>query len=363
MRKIILFLGCVAALVSFSSACADSDEDQPTMDEDASSEDTEDTREDAEEYIEYETEGPVSQEDYAGTYVQVVCAHVFSCCTEEELPKASTAIGAKGRFSTEEECRRVLGEKVDADIEQMEEALIAGRLVYHADKAGECMREIEAASCDDGEQLRDVSQACEQAFESQVDVGGDCRATDDCREGSCIGVKRNPDDGSVTELGTCLKGEVGDMCDPFDSIHIPEIRSSCATGNFCGDLDYDPDSVLLVGTCKKESQLGEECLANECTEGAYCDSDSSDESSRGTCKERKSAGEACSAGECDAQTFCDTENYNGGICTAPKSGGELCQGDGQCASGNCRATHNSRGDFVCRFEESGEAPEFCIGAE
>lgn len=339
MRRILFLLGLLVTIVSFSTACAD-DAGSPIDGEDVTGGDTEfeaDTT--GESDTEDEVEDSIYREDYSEPYADAICGRIFSCCMFRDRARAGTLLGASEEFDTEEECRRVIADAVDAELAEgvVGESLVNGRQVYRADKIDACLSEIETAACGGGLLSEDATPSCGQVFEAQVDDEGDCAADEDCREGTCYGEELD-DDGTITELGTCrspTRRDVGDECSYSVEDEQLVWNDNCAHGNYC---DFE------MHICKKKVELGGACQKNrDCVQGAYCDE---------TCKVRNTLGESCTPHSCDGQTYCDIPDFGeSGVarCEARKAVGEVCDEDsdeheckpGGSCSGRCRDHRNA----------------------
>lgn len=266
-------------------------------------------------------------------------------------------------------CRQL---DVDADVnESIIAAVEAGKVIYHPDKARECLNAI-AGSCDRLAINRgDDSNACDETFEGTVAAGGQCAISEECVSSNCD-VPSCPD---ACCQGTC----VGDAPPPR-----PRLGDTCGDTAPCVDSFCDTDTLTCVayrpngeactstnqcaaGTCSNmvctalpntgeactPSQvsssvcrdLGDTCSATSSTCVAYgltgdpCTA-ASDCSpiytcgTAGTCQLRPRLGDTCggTAGSCIDRSYCEPTTMT---CTAPQADGSTCESDSQCTSNNC----------------------------
>ncbi len=256
--------------------------------------------------------------------------------------------------------------EIDADLKA---AVDAGKVIYHPDKAGECLAAF-GATCDvsNAPGSRSTSLACDQTFEGTVGSGGQCAIDEECISQTCD-VPSCPD---ACCQGTCVgatapvRPRLGESCldnarcvDSFcdDTTTVCTAYrangAACAfggecesnscigqvctaranTGQACGTTVA---GCRLIGdrcdaasmTCKNVGLLGDACAAeNECSTIYTCDTTSS------TCKLGPQLGESCAATpNCLGSTYCDETTVE---CTARKVDGQPCDDDTQCASRTC----------------------------
>ncbi|HEX5063416.1 MAG TPA: hypothetical protein VFV99_28765 [Kofleriaceae bacterium] len=252
-------------------------------------------------------------------------------------------------------------------------AVEAGKVIYHPDKARECINGL-SSTCDRNTFNRnDNAEACDQTFEGTVGANGQCAMNEECISQQCD-VPSCPD---ACCQGTCF----GDM--PPTRPHIGE---SCGTTGSCvasycntTTLICEPyladgaactsASQCLNGSCTNQmcvgypgtgepcggtastlcANLGDVCNTTSMTCVAYAlggDSCTADRDcspiyscgTAGTCQLKPRFGEACvpqTSNDCIDRSYCDPTTN---LCTAPKADGGSCTTDRECASNNCDNT-------------------------
>jgi|SRR5690554_1502131 len=262
----------------------------------------------------------ITADSWSANYSAAICKQAFSCCSSDEI------LPAFGRllldFESEAQCVGTYGLYKRGKNKAKIASVKAGRIIFHANKATECLDAIRSRTC--AEPIipeDDAIDACTLIFEANVDEGGACGTSEDCRQGFCEGLEFGNDE----LLGTCTRlGETGDSC--HESVE-------CAQGYHCYGR-WDVELSETVATCQKTAELGDECMTY-CGEGAYCEYDPQQD--KRFCVPLKAEGETCALDECNGETYCAGEaNLGNGICTAStRDDWEPCEHSGECKSGYC----------------------------
>lgn len=200
--------------------------------------------------------GAVEPDEIGEAIASIECARLFDCCDADEL---MSELGF-GDIDTPEECEQLLAGLSSGFLEpKIEAAIASGRLIYHADRMGDCVDAMAALSCAEAAaaQTEDFATftGCEDPFEGQVADGGACADDVECQSGFCRGDSTDFE-GNVTE-GVCdaWPGD-GDMCDFGD----------CADGYYC---DFGPNGEMCVAALSAGSECDsdDECETGNCAGG------------------------------------------------------------------------------------------------
>lgn len=296
--------------------------------------------------------GPIPIEDLDSTLVNAACGLYVNCGLIED---AAT-------------CR-----SLDLDIgfldPSLRAAVDAGKVIYHGDKARECLGSL-PASCDRTDFERSDDSACDAIFEGTVAGGGQCAMDEECISQQC-NVPGCPD---ACCQGTC----VGDA-PPV----LPMVGQSCAMTFQCQDGFCDGQTQTCVAyrqlgeACTGSGQCGQGgCINNVCTRlagpgeacnpvstsGAQCaDLGYTCSTATSTCKPYGLTGDPClnerecsPLYECNASQVCQLRSTRGDVCdpqsfgcidrsycdattltcNEPKADGAACMEDEEC-SGDC----------------------------
>jgi hypothetical protein len=270
-------------------------------------------------------------------------------------------------------CRAIFGAEVEVDADLLA-AVEAGKIIYHPDKARECLNGI-GGSCDQNQFFtNDAQEACEATFEGTVAAGGQCAMSEECRsrecnipscpdaccQGTCVGDTpvRSQVGGPCESTSQCIDSfcdfqtntcgayrptgaactsdsqcQVGGCVDSICAL-LPgpgEICSSTTGDVECNDLGYQCSTTSM--TCVAYGLTGDPCMTSrDCSPLYVCDT-------AGTCGLQPRLGEACDplSSGCIDRSYCDMTTS---ICTAGKPDNSACAEDEQCASGNCDFTTN-----------------------
>jgi len=204
--------------------------------------------------------GGTRVDDFPAEAAKTVCTKVYACCTAAEAMPTNFGPDQPGC-----EAKVKMG---TFDVDTVKRSVTAGRLVYHSDKAADCLAQYAALTC---EQLKTnataTPAACDGLTEPKVAPGGACSTDRECIGGTCDG------EGIGTD-GVCVS-------------FLTE-SSSCADGGVCGSGLY-----CGGGACRKTLADGTACAGNfECTTGGC---NGRDAGVAGTCGLKGGAGTTCYA--------------------------------------------------------------------
>lgn len=184
-----------------------------------------------------------------------MCAHFAECCTVEEF--MDQTLGAEN----EEECRALYAGFVGGLlVPVLEDSIAAGRVVYHGDRMAGCLDLMRSLSCSDFNELEAADSpwlvGCQDPFEGQVAIGGECANDWDCVSEYCSG-ESTDFDGNVT-FGACANApSIGQPCDDFE----------CADNAYCESGPTPTCQALLSDGSACSS--GDDCASGGC-EGSVC---------------------------------------------------------------------------------------------
>lgn len=177
----------------------------------------------------------VGIEDFPNKYAQAICSKNFECCDASELvgKTMSTCVTDNQTF-------------VSIFIGEINSSQAQGRASYDAKQSGTCIDSLKALTCDQFKQqgIGGNTAACMAFIMPKVAQGGACTQDFECNTGNC--------DGADTSATPVVDG----MC-----IAAPVVAA-----------------------------IGQSCAANDCVDGAYCDSTD-------TCQPSKGAGQTCTVDE------------------------------------------------------------------
>ena len=273
-------------------------------------------------------------------------------------------------------CRQIYGELVaDADLIA---AVKAGKVIYHEDKAGECLAGL-AGSCErDSFFDNNAPAACDETFEGTVNAGGQCAMDEECISqvcdipgcseaccyGTCVGSVPQPRprvgsacmfDGpecvdsfcdSATSVCTAYR-KLGETCSGSSQCgegacqnqictKLPGPGEACMVntlGGSCGHLGYTCSQTSM--TCVAYGLTGDPCTtARDCSPLYQCNPSS-------TCELRPTLGDTCGAStttsDCIDDSYCEPTTMR---CTAPKADGAMCMSGDECI-GDCDSGTNT----------------------
>lgn len=291
--------------------------------------------------------GTASLDNLSSRVAGMYCGRIFGCCDSEERAEM---FGDEFSPSNESECSSQMTVLFDEQMQELQEAVDAGRLIFHEDKAAECLNHLESVDCSAGvfPEGEDEIPACDETTEGLVEPGDACAMNDECKSGRCAGVQYD-EDGNRTQMGACGGGGAGQTCEWSDE---------CGEGHYC-DRQYNSETEEFEGTCATIGQLNEECSGQQsCAEGLYCNEtyDSSTGEMSGTCEAKGEVGDDCSSGSCVDGTFCEIDSgQSRGTCAPLKSVGESCERS-QCAEGSYCEANDDQTEMTCQATKGAGEP-------
>lgn len=276
-------------------------------------------------------------------YAEAYCGVLARC-----LPPALAGLAFGGA-----DCdARVIASLEDSELEEIQGAIDAGRVVYDPTKVDACFAMIEAVACtDSGARLFDEGP-CGAVVTGTVTEGGDCGLDAECAGDTFC-------DRTTGCPGTCTKARgAGEGCDRDEQCLAPlscdEDTMKCATpgkaGDSCGGgvspdctlglfcAGDDPD-MMKAGTCKTTSEVfaaanGATCdfdTTQLCMDGLACVVSVSGMTPTFACSEPVASGASCNfaiPSQCPAGEYCDGINLMtgdvDGTCTPLPGDGQPC---------------------------------------
>lgn len=201
--------------------------------------------------------GPVPVERLGTEMGEAQCSYMFECCNAQELMEELGAF----MIETEGECVQFFSGFVGGLLRpQIEAAVSSGRMVYHADRMGECLALISSMSCEQMAEAMASSEnfavpGCQNPFEGLVAANGACAADMECASGTCVGESMDFE-GNITE-GTCGDAaDVGSECD----------FGECGPGAYC-EFGQGGQMCVAAKAAGASCDSDDECLTDNC-EGA-----------------------------------------------------------------------------------------------
>jgi hypothetical protein len=259
---------------------------------------------------------------------------------------------------------------------RMQAEIDMGKVVYDSDKAGQCIDDFGAQSCDTtDEDGRVEPQSCIDITHGTVGSGGACADNNECAskmcnvpvcqmaccQGTCVGDTKPAPGGPGTVCMSQTQCTAGTYCD-ITSGMCTALKAAGAT---CTGSDECTYGLACVGaqqtrTCKALPTVGQACPDGVCRDaGNYCNAmgmcaqiglagatcTSSQQCSSfypcdqatGMCTQAPKTGEACTGRCFDVGTFCDTTAAMP-TCVAIHADGDACTLSSQCVSDNCTLT-------------------------
>ncbi len=300
--------------------------------------------------------GPIDIDDLEGALISTYCNLYVRCGLVEDVAT----------------CRTLdLDVEIDPDLIA---AVNAGKVIYHADKGGECLSAL-SGSCDVVAIDHADSVACDETFEGTVAAGGACAIDEECIsrscsvpscseaccQGTCVG-DTPPSRPRVGEAcgGTAGYNCVNSFCDSASSTCVPYVTdgqpctqsSECANGlcgadQLCTSLPGPGDACDVTTGESQCREVGYTCSAtlmkcvarglggDPCTTTTDC-SPVYQCGTSGTCELRPTLGDECGTqavpSGCIDHSYCDQTTMQ---CTARKSDGSPCTSDSECLGGTC----------------------------
>ncbi len=297
--------------------------------------------------------GPIPIDGLEDAIINAYCSTYVNCGLVDDLALCRT-------LNTDVE----IGAELVAAVE-------AGKVIYHADKARECLNGI-TGSCDRTELNRgNSSLACDDTFEGTVPAGGQCAIDEECISSSC-NVPACPD---ACCQGTCVgdappvRPRAGESCamtancvDSFCDQATTTCTPYLANGIACTSTNQCDDGACVNGICTALPNTGEACMASQTSSSTCLDLGDTCSATTNTCvpygldgdpcttardcspiytcgadqtcQLRPRLGDACGGTltTCIDHSYCDATTMR---CTAPQPDGATCTSNQQCASGDC----------------------------
>jgi hypothetical protein len=242
---------------------------------------------------------PISQDQLPGVLAGLFCDSFGACCAADSLPFDRTNCVAYVTASQKQ---------------SLDESTALGAR-YDAQAAGNCAAavkdNIRCAATDSAV----VNAACNAILVGTRAIGQECNSNRDCAPpGFCdLDVQTGASICATPAAApTFAHGQSGQLCD-----------LSCDEAADCGR--FIVGGAPIGGDPNQPIRTPVACYRSE---GLYCN---------GNCTKIGAIGETCQSFDgCQDGLFCD---QNARICAAPHPNGAPCQGDGECQSNNCSATH------------------------
>jgi hypothetical protein len=195
--------------------------------------------------------GAVSPDQIAGVLGHATCAKLSTCCTQQEFKDQT--LGS----TSEAQCDALFAGLIDTVFTKtLKSSIDAGRVIYHGDRLGDCIAVIDSVSCTEYQALNNgagsfIGSGCDDPFEGQVAIGGDCANDFDCTSEFCSGDSTDTN-GNIT-FGKCIvEPTPGQPCD----------HAECGRNAFCDNpmcVALKPDGASCVNK--------DECVSNGCNGG------------------------------------------------------------------------------------------------
>lgn len=221
-------------------------------------------------------------------------------------------------------------------------AVSAGRMIFHADNAADCLDSVKHAPCDATQAAADFVRHCHGVVSGNVSVGGGpCFGDEECVGGLCVGADCGGRcDAFAPTGGACLVlgGTAAQTCDP--TVHYCDgaaCRRKKQLGDGCAaDVECAFDDACLGGKCAEPPRTHRDDVCGTrsppCEDGLYCDEN-------GLCAPRKKQGDPCTrADSCSDGLVCVAGSCSawldaGGVCSAATP--TVCPASQACSAGSC----------------------------
>jgi hypothetical protein len=230
--------------------------------------------------------GGIDYDHFADTLIDARCTYFVRC----------------GLVANGTECTAFY-QRVATENPSTNAAIDAGKLVYHADVAQDCLDAYAALSCDSTQQPVGALDICNNILTGTVAMGGACAFDQECESDNCV----VPSCTAACCTGTCgapsALPSVGQPCTAF-----------CAGDAYCG-----ADSI-----CHAPLADGAACMTEPCAYGLYCAGRTA--TLPGRCKPLPHLGEACEGACAEVGAICDA-----GTCVGVGVRGDPCTADAQCS--------------------------------
>ncbi|NVB82869.1 MAG: hypothetical protein HOV81_31115 [Kofleriaceae bacterium] len=295
--------------------------------------------------------GGIPLEMMTEAQLDALCNHAVQCGQFEDVPS----------------CKAVYGNLIVPASDEIA-AVNAGTVIYHGDKAKECLDAQTAnLACERWKfaSNRAADPACSAVFEGTRHNGDACAIAEQCISQNCMyPATCTPGNGACCE-GTCVGDEppgpraIGQAC---------TFRDRC-TGGYCDQF---------TGVCATYKTAGTQCsYGDQCADGLVCDNTTpnavcqqpvgtngpcsssnvcanlGDVCRNGACMPGGLTGAACaSLGECQQLHQCLNN-----ACALPSEIGGSCQGLGVCSTGYC-----FQGTCVAKIMDNG-ACDVSLGSQ
>lgn len=302
--------------------------------------------------------GSIDIDDLQDTLVDRYCDVYVDCGIMEDL----------------DQCRAYFDKTFDVDADIIA-AVKAGRVIYHGDKAADCL-DLIGGSCDRDAVLgsRTNGQVCDDVYEGTVHANGACAFDEECIsqdcevpscdqaccQGMCVGDTAPPSRGAVGATCNSDSDCQGSFCDPsaLKCTAFLADGAACTTGSQCesyacsGTPGVCQALVAEGATCTSTSQcrdIADSCnsqhvcspglaAGSACTTSADCRPLDHCDTTSHVCAHRPVRGEACTGTyDCFDDSWCDDTN----TCVAPQADGAACTDDQECTSKNCDPVSNT----------------------
>jgi hypothetical protein len=180
--------------------------------------------------------GSVARENFVSESAKATCHHLYGCCDATEL-MADPTWG-----TTEAECVTMQTPVLTSAVMNLLAGVDAGRIVYHADRAKQCLDSIAALSCGWGiyYSTRYVS-GCAHVFDGTVATGDACTLDEECMSGFC------------SPTGCAARLAVGEACTS---------PTACQDGLYC--------PVSAGDHCVAVAKIGQACEVSISCENNSC---------------------------------------------------------------------------------------------
>ncbi len=172
---------------------------------------------------------PITFQDLPNELAIATCAKSLDCCDSAELTEQDIP-------SDQGMCVTKLGPFVGILL-QFQPAIDAGKIIYDADRAGSCIAEQSALSCNDF--ARTDSAICDGIFQGTIAKDMACEFNEECVSQNCS-----------DNTSTCQnQPSLGEACPEF----------SCATGMYCGESG-EQTICIAVKADGESCTYSEQCI-------------------------------------------------------------------------------------------------------
>ncbi|MEP6863531.1 MAG: hypothetical protein ABJE66_23100 [Deltaproteobacteria bacterium] len=272
-----------------------------------------------------------------------------------------------GVMPDEATCEAYFAKLFNSD-QNLVDAVKAGKVTYHGDKAAQCLDEV-GGSCDRTALLgnRSSSTACAEVYDGTVAADGPCALDQECISQVCTK--------TACAANTCCQG----TCMGGTKPTLGGVGATCASDSDCTDSFCNVTSKVCVAyladgtTCTSSSQCqsaacNQTCQAlvadgAACTTSSQCKDIADSCNSQHVCSKGAARGAACTTtndcaaiDRCDTTMHCAARPVRGGACTtsfdcfddsycdatntcaAQLANGGACKSNSDCTSRYCDST-------------------------